>query len=335
MTIKERKRRLNNMKKEPLISVIVPIYNVEKYLDRCIESIVNQTYENLEIILVDDGSPDKSPKMCDEWAKKDKRIKVIHKENGGLSDARNSGIDIAKGEYLTFIDSDDYVEKDYVEFLYKNLIDNNADISMGKQYVRYPDKTLNTGSEEIYIVNPHDCFDKLLYSEDFDVSAWAKLYKKELFKEVRYPVGRLFEDSATTYKLIDKSKIVVLNSKPIYNYIIREDSITTKGFNEKKMELITSTKEMCEYIDKKYPDLKKGCDRRIMYSYLSTLTQLVKSKGNNDECKKELFKYIKQNRGKILKDKRIPKRDKLALYVTYLGYNAFNVGWKMYEKRRK
>ena len=228
--------------KEPLISVVVPIYNVEEYLDKCVESIVNQTYENLEIILVDDGSPDNSPKKCDDWAKKDKRIKVIHKENGGLSDARNAAIDIAKGEYITFIDSDDYVENDYVEFLYKNLIDNNADISMGKQYVRYPNKTINTGSENKYVVNAHDCFDKLLYSEDFDVSAWAKLYKLDLFKNVRYPKGRVYEDSATTYKLIDKSNVIVLNSKPVYDYIIREDSISNNSFTEKKMDMITSNK---------------------------------------------------------------------------------------------
>ena len=231
--------------KEPLISLIVPVYKVEEYLDKCVESIVNQTYKNLEIILVDDGSPDNCPKMCDEWAKKDKRIKVIHKENGGLSDARNTGIDIAKGEYITFIDSDDYIEYNYVDFLYKNLDENKADISMGKQYVRYPEKVINTGSGKVYIVNPHDCFDKLLYGEDFDVSATIKLYKKELFKTIRFPKGRIYEDAATTYKLIDKSKKIVLNSMPIYNYMIRRDSISNNHFSLTKMDLITSTEEMC------------------------------------------------------------------------------------------
>lgn len=326
---------MEKVAKKPLISIVVPIYKVEKYLDKCVDSIVSQTYDNLEIILVEDGSPDNCPKMCDEWAKKDKRIRVIHKENGGLSDARNKGIEVAKGEYITFVDSDDYIENDYVEFLYENLTNNNADISMGKQYVRYPNKTLNTGSGNIYIVNSHYCLDKLLYGEDFDVSAWAKLYKIELFKTVRFPKGRIFEDTATTYKLIDLSNKIVLNSKPIYNYIIRDDSITTRGFSEKKMELISATKEMCEYIENKYPDLKSGCDRRMMYSYLSTLTQLVKSGDKNNKHKKELFEYIKQNRKKILKDKRIPKRDRFALYATYLGYNMFAFCWGTYSKRRK
>ena len=299
---------MTKVSKEPLISVIVPIYKVEKYLDKCIESIINQTYKNLEIILVDDGSPDKSPKMCDEWSKKDKRIKAIHKENGGLSDARNAAIDIAKGEYITFIDSDDYVEENYVEFLYKNLIDNNADISMGKQYVRYPNKVINTGSYNKYVVNAHDCFDKLLYSEDFDVSAWAKLYKTELFKNVRFPKGRVFEDAATTYRLIDKSKIIVLHSKPIYNYIIREDSISNNSFSEKKMDLITSTNEMCDYIINKYPDLEKGCNRRLMYAYLSTLTQLARTKKINKNYKIELMNYIKNNRSNIKRQKNSKKR---------------------------
>ena len=318
-----------------LISVVIPVYKVEKYLDKCLESVINQTYEKLEIILVDDGSPDNCPKMCDEWAKKDKRIRVIHKKNGGLSDARNKGIDIATGEYITFIDSDDYVELNYVEFLYNLVKDNNAEISMGKQYVRYSDKTLNTGTNELYVLNSHDTLDKILYSEDFDVSAWAKLYKLELFKNIRYPKGRLFEDSATTYKLIDNANTIVLKSEPIYNYIMRNDSITNETFNEKKFDLIKSTEEMCTYISNKYKDLESGCKRRLMYAYLSTLTQLIKCKKINKKYKNRIMNYIKENRKEILKDKRIPKRDRLALYVTYLGINGFSTCWKIYEKRRK
>ena len=319
----------------PLISVIVPIYKVEEYLDKCVDSIVNQTYTNLEIILVNDGSPDNCPKMCDEWSKKDSRIKVIHKENGGLSDARNAGIDIANGDYITFIDSDDYIELNYVEFLYNNLIQNNADISMGKQYVKYPNKTLNTGSGNIYVLNPHDCLEKMLYGEDFDVSAWAKLYKRELFKDIRYPKGRIFEDAATTYKLIDKSNMVVLNSQPIYNYIMRENSIINAEFKENKFELITSTFEMTDYINNKYPDLNKACARRNMYAYLSTLMQLAKSKNKNKEYLNRLMTYIKKNRKSILKDKRIPKRDRFSLVSTYFGFNFCKLSWKFYSLMRK
>jgi len=321
----------------PLISVIVPVYNVEKYLDKCVQSIVEQTYKNLEIILVDDGSPDNCPKMCDDWAKKDKRIKVIHKKNGGLSDARNKGIDKSCGKYITFIDSDDYVEPNYVEFLYKNLKTSNADISMGKQYVRYTKKTINTGTNNKYIVNAHECFDKLLYGEDFDVSAWAKLYSIKLFDGIRFPTGRVFEDSATTFKLIDKSHSIVLESKPIYNYIIRKNSISNDNFSPQKMDLITSTKEMCDHILKKYPDLQKGCDRRMMYAYLSTLTQIAKCKNSKiyKNYKSQIMNYISNNKKRILKDKRVPKRDKISLLASALGFNFYKFAWKLYERSTK
>lgn len=322
---------MKKVSNEPLISVIIPVYKVEEYLNRCVDSVINQTYKNIEIILVDDGSPDNCPKICDDYAKKDKRIRVIHKKNGGLSDARNAGIDIAKGEYFSFVDSDDYVEKNYISFLFNLAKKYNSELTMGKQYVRYSDKTIDTGSGNIYELNSHDTLEKMLYGEDFDVSAWAKLYKKELFKDVRFPVGRLFEDAATTYKLIDKSKKIVLSSKPIYNYIIRDNSITNEAFNEKKFDLILSTEEMTRFVINKYPDLKKACDRRLMYSYLSTLTQLIKCKKVKKEYKDRLMKYIKENRKKVLSDKRIPKRDKFGLFATYGGYNLFKISWKYYS----
>lgn len=323
-------------KKEVLISVIVPIYNVEAYLERCVNSILNQTYKNLEIILVDDGSPDNCPKMCDDYAKKDERVVVIHKENGGLSDARNAGINIAKGKYLTFVDSDDYVEKNYVEFLY-NLIDKyDADISMGKQYVKYPDKLLNTGTGVLYSnLTKEEILKKLLYSDDFDVSASVKLYKRELFKNIRFPKGRIFEDTATMHLFIDNSKRVVLYSVPIYYYAMRNNSITNCTFNERKLDLIKSTEEMTNYIQNKYPNLESGCKRRMMYAYLSTLTQLAKSKNKDEKSKRFLMKYIKENRKIVLKDKNIPKRDRVGLYCSFLGFNFFKISWNIYEKIRK
>ena len=199
---------------EDLITVVVPIYKVEKYLEKCIDSIIKQTYENLEIILVDDGSPDKCPQICDEYAKKDSRIKVIHKKNGGLSDARNAGIDIAKGEYITFVDSDDYIEKDYVEVLYDSIKENDSDMAIGSHKVIYENGTiLNKETGEKSVLDAKTVLERILYDENIDLSAWAKLYKTELFEEIRYPKGRVFEDAATTYKLVDKSKKISIVSK--------------------------------------------------------------------------------------------------------------------------
>lgn len=318
---------------EELISVILPIYNVEKYLEKCLKSVINQTYKNLEIILVDDGSKDNSPKICDEYAVKDKRIVVIHKSNGGLSDARNAGIEIAKGKYITLIDSDDYVEEDYVQFLYQLIKENNAEMSICSHTVLYTNGTrIEKETGEHLVLDPKTTLEKILYDEGIDLSAWAKMYKKELFDNVKYPKGRIFEDAATTYLLIDKCKKIVLGSESKYYYIIRDNSITTKGFSPKKMQLIDSTQEMCDYVKNKYPDLEKAADRRLMYAYLATLSQLANCKDKYPEEQKKLMEYIKQNRKKALKDKRIKKRDRIALYSTIFGFAFYKFVWKLYKK---
>lgn len=318
---------------EELISVILPIYNVEKYLEKCLKSVINQTYKNLEIILVDDGSKDNSPQICDEYAVKDKRIVVIHKSNGGLSDARNAGIEIAKGKYMTLIDSDDYVEKDYVQFLYQLIKENNAEMSICSHTVLYTNGTrIEKETGEHLVLDPKTTLEKILYDEGIDLSAWAKMYKKELFDNVKYPKGRIFEDAATTYLLIDECKKIVLGSESKYYYIIRDNSITTKGFSPKKMQLIDSTQEMCDYVKNKYPDLEKAADRRLMYAYLATLSQLANCKDKYPEEQKKLMEYIKQNRKKALKDKRIKKRDRIALYSTIFGFSFYKFVWKLYKK---
>ena len=320
-------------KTNPLISVVVPVYKVEGYINRCVDSIINQTYNNLEIILVDDGSPDKCGKICDEYAKKDKRIKVIHKLNGGLSDARNAGIKIANGKYISFVDSDDYVEIDYIEVLYNALNNNNSDMSIGSHIVRYETgKIIDKSKNYEYTTCPRDILEKILYDEDVDLSAWSKLYKIELFDNVLFPKGRLYEDAATTYKLIDKCKYITICSKTIYNYMIRKDSITNNSFSIKKMDLILSTKEMCDYIANKYPELESGCNRRLMYAYLSTLSQLTKSKKRNKNIEKELMEYIKFNYKKVIKDKRTPNRDKIGLFATKFGFLFYKIIWNIYYK---
>ena len=242
---------------EKLISIVLPIYNVEKYIEKCMDSVLNQTYKNIEVILVDDGSPDRCPKICEEYAKKDNRIKVVHKENGGLSDARNAGIKVANGEYITFIDSDDYVDEDYVEFLYNNIEKTNADIAIGAHRVLYDSgKVIEKATHENSVLKPKEVLERILYDDGIDLSAWGKLYKISLFDDIKFPKGRLFEDSATTYMLVDKAKKIAVNSESKYNYIIRKDSISNASFSPQKMDLITSTREMSEYIKNKYPDLE-------------------------------------------------------------------------------
>lgn len=317
----------------PLISVIVPVYKVEEYLDRCIESIINQTYENLEVILVDDGSPDNCPKMCDEWAKKDKRIKVIHKKNGGLSDARNRGIEKANGKYISFVDSDDYINSDYISELYNAITTNDCDISISGIVVKYTNGTIiNRYTNIKEELNSKETLKKMLYDDGIDVSAYAKLYKRELFKNIKFPKGRLYEDAATTYKLIYSSKKIANNNVPTYFYMIRNDSIAHGRFNKKKMDLIKSTKEMTDFIKDKYPDLSDACDRRLMYAYLSTISQLASSNEIHEKEENILTEYIKKNSKKALKDKKCPKRDKFAIITLKFGFKFYRFIWNLYRK---
>lgn len=192
---------------------------------------------------------------------------------------------------------------------------------------------LEKATNEESVLEPKEVLKRILYDEGIDLSAWAKLYKTELFKEIRFPKGRLFEDAATTYKLIDKSSKISIISKSTYNYIIREDSISNRKFTPSKMDLILSTKEMTEFVKNKYPDLENAANRRFMYAYLSTLSQLAMSDEKFPKEQKELMNYIKENGNKILKDKNIPKRDKFGIICTKFGFGFYKFVWNAYRKK--
>ena len=232
-----------------LISVIVPIYNVEKYLDRCIESIVNQTYKNLEIILVDDGSPDNCPAMCDDWAKKDNRIKVIHKENGGLSDARNAGLDVFKGDWVLFVDSDDTIEADMAGDLLLAAITNNTQIAMCGMNICYED-----GSSRPYVVSlKSEVISSELYLEHlYDcrgcfVVACNKIYNRSLFDTYRFKKGILFEDAEVIYRIVHEAKAVSVLKKAYYNYFQISNSISRSSFNVKKLSIVDTMLEQKKF----------------------------------------------------------------------------------------
>jgi glycosyltransferase involved in cell wall biosynthesis len=236
-----------------LISVIVPVYKVEDYLRRCIVSILNQTYSNIEIILVDDGSPDSSGDICDDYEKKDPRVKVIHKKNGGLSDARNAGIDIAKGKYTTFLDSDDWIAYDYIETLYDLLVRNGADISVCN-FIRTETEIIEiTGvAKDIYEFSNIQALDNLCgkFYEQLTV-AWGKLYRTELFKEIRFPVGKIHEDEFTTYKVLYKAKKIVVTTEQLLYYWQRPDSIMGLGFKlTNRLHALEAFEERADFFEK-------------------------------------------------------------------------------------
>lgn len=221
----------------PTISVIVPVYRVEKYLDKCVNSIVNQTYKNLEILLVDDGSPDCCGSMCDKWAIKDSRIQVIHKKNGGLSEARNIAISKASGRYIGFVDSDDYIEPDMYELLLRTLLESKADVSSCYALDEPEAKPFCSKRGRRY-VTLKDCEavrDLFVSNQYLRHAAWNKLYKKEIFDEIRFPVGRIYEDSGVMYKIMDRINKVACLDAYLYHYVQREDSIIHSAYNSQKI----------------------------------------------------------------------------------------------------
>ncbi len=321
---------------EPKISIIAPIYNTAEYLPRCIESLVGQTYRNIEIILVDDCSPDNSADICDGYAAKDDRITVIHHdENRGLSAARNSGLAAASGEYIAFIDTDDYVELDFIEFMYKLLKDNDADISACGVYTVFTDGTKENQSEDksLLIMDAHEALERMCYNDSFFVTTWDKLYKRELFDGIHFPEGKLFEDTGTTYRLVGKAGRLVANAEsPKYYYVRTPNSITVSGFSMRKLDYIEMADNMAQYIIDKYPDLKSAAERKQMHACFSTLSQLANSGTRNKEVEKQLILRINQLRASVIRNPRTPRRDKFAIIALMFGFGFFSFVWKKVRK---
>lgn len=277
------------------ISVIVPVYNVKLYLSRCVDSILNQTFKEFELILVDDGSTDGSELICDHYSNIDNRVKVIHKKNGGLSDARNKGIDYAEGDWYTFIDSDDWVDKKYLETIYFNAMIHNVDISAVNLCRVYDNDKMDS-----YILTDegiHTGIDALKYlyikNPTYTNSACGKLYKASLFSDLRFPKGKLYEDAFTTYKLIYKSKFVYFSNECMYFYFQRTGSIT-------KTFTINRTNEYEVYIERRNFFEEKNMKELYIQNEKARLSA-IKSLTKN-MCKNHVEKSVRDYWFDIFKD---------------------------------
>ncbi len=247
------------MDQNVLISVIVPVYNVEQYLSRCVDSILAQTYENLEIILVDDGTPDSSGAICDTYAAVDPRIQVIQKENGGLSSARNAGIAIAKGEYLGFVDSDDWIEPTMYAQLLSLARKYAVKLVCGGRYdfsSRTGRKTVGLCPEREEVISGMELLGRVFTWDNCDSAAWDKLYHRSLFADIRYPLGQISEDVAVFYKLAELVDRAAMCDQPLYNYYHRPGSITTAKLSEKTFHYPRHTAVIYEYIRQNHPELE-------------------------------------------------------------------------------
>lgn len=256
----------------PKISVIVPVYKVEKYLDFCVNSIFNQTYKNLEIILVDDGSPDLCPTMCDNYAKRDHRVLVIHKKNGGLSDARNAGLDVATGEYILFVDSDDYIEEDACERLLESVLRYGADIAIFN-YLRV-DESYQILSDKPYkqpiqdgCLNKEQIWEELLQPYGgYYVVAWNKLYSRKIFSRLRFPFSKQHEDEFVIHHVVNQCEKIACVNKPLYYYVQRDGSIMAQKFNVKYLDYgdaLIDRYVLAKTINHK--KLKKYCVKQLSY----------------------------------------------------------------------
>lgn len=240
-----------------LISIVVPVYKVEPYLDKCVSSIVNQTYKNLEIILVDDGSPDNCPAMCDAWAEKDNRIRVIHKPNGGLSDARNAGMSVATGELMAFVDSDDWIAPDMYEKLYHHLTEDGSDIAAcGVQMVwenNTPPRLLTRpGSRTL---NRDEAMQAIIEESWLKQPVYYKLYKSKLVRDICFPVGKYHEDVFWSYQAVGKTSKVSVSDYVGYYYLQRGGSIMGEGYSIKRLDAIEAKVRRCDYMREHFPQL--------------------------------------------------------------------------------
>ena len=310
------------------ISVIVPVYNVEQYLERCVDSIINQTYKNLEIILVNDGSTDSSGELCDELAKKDVRIRVVHKENGGVSEARNLGIRESNGAYITFIDSDDVVSIRMIEELYSNLLENGTDISIGNVIHNYNINNIffDDSNNDILLWNNEEVLKEFLKAKITSFYPVAKLFKKNIILDLEFNVDfKLAEDAMfITEILLEKDVKVVYSFKDIYAYCHRSESATTSINRDTVFDTIKVYDIILPKIEKKYPDLKRYVVLRKNWANFEVYDKLVLSdKEIFDIDRKILRNEILSSKKEILKERLFTMNRKISLYILYLSESFY------------
>ena len=311
--------------KRQLVSIIIPVYNVERYLKKCIDSVINQTYANLEIILVDDGSPDGCGDICDDYAKKDKRIRVIHKVNGGLSDARNAGIDAATGDYIAFVDSDDYVASDYAELLYKACIEANADISCCSYYRVYGQKKIKAPkpSTIIGLTNIEALRDIFLANSLCEVMTWNKLYRRSLFtdNDIRFPVGKVHEDNYTTYKLFYFANKVQFIGTPRYFYLQRSESIMGRQFDKVRLDALEAVSEAANFMKLHQVRIENELSSYSLLVTLALLTDYSLSDVRNKMIESRLKSKLSSSN--YLSNPLISKKHKLMYILARTGLGPY------------
>ena len=303
---------------ETLVSIIVPVYKVEKYLRQCLDSLVSQTYSNIEIILVDDGSPDNCGIICDEYAEKDSRIIVIHKKNEGLSAARNNGIDIAKGEYLMFVDSDDWVEPTYCErALEQAILQNAACVAFGFCTFRTNGEIISMAPLSSRFISAEEAI-ACMVERKFPYSyVWNKIYKRSLFKDLRFPLGVIYEDNAILYLVFHLAKGVYVFNDRLYNYRRREGSLSIDKLYSEQMVRDRFEVLICRlsFIEKNYPSVS---NRQFLMIAMDVARGLCFLK-TDKETKMKMELFLRHNKEKLKNNNNLDKNTRLLLWMYYSG----------------
>ena len=318
-----------------LITIIIPVYNVEKFLAECVDSVICQTYEHLEIILVDDGSTDNSGYMCDEYGRKDKRIKVIHQKNQGLSAARNTGLEVMEGDYVYFLDSDDCIDKNVIEVLYNNLIINYCDIAIGKLHNFQTDiKSVivnQYNNVNVNVYNTEMCLRNMLLNNSIGHEACGKLFSTQLWSNHRFPVGKIYEDYATIYFVVANAKRIAVCSEAIYFYRMRIGSIMNSEIKENNFMLLDISDDVTSRLIAMNYNIEKAAIRLNVVTYLKFLYRIL-SVGYNayPDVQQRIINHVMNCREVFLQSKEIRKVDKIKLitlmFNKYIFYKLYGFG---------
>lgn len=309
----------------PQISIIVPVYKVEQYLDRCVNSILNQTFTDFELILVDDGSPDRCPQMCDEWAKKDARIHVIHKENGGLSSARNAGLAVMQGEYVNFVDSDDWIEHHMLERLFTLLKEHpesqiaqcGARRTKGEEEIKEA-----KNSPQIRVLDQKGMLDYFfrVNGEESNTGVWNKLIKVEILNGFEF-VDTLNEDVEASYEFFTRAKLMVVTDEKMYNYFINQSGITNSKFREKDFDYLAVWERVCNRTKKEHPEYAAYAEinrKRANFTLLSKMMLCGYDKTNLHivERRKKMKQQLRKDFWQLLRWKMPLTRKMLLVILT-------------------
>lgn len=311
------------------ISIIVPVYNVEKYLKKCVDSILNQTFRDFELILVDDGSPDNSGDICDQYAREDNRVRVIHKQNGGLSSARNAGIENAKGKFLSFIDSDDYIDTDMIEILHNDIVSDEIDISTIGYYDQYGSNIINSQKNinSMEILSNEQAIEKILEGKELTANVWNKLYKSKLFETIRFVDKVIAEDAFIIVDLLLLCRNVSLNKNFKYHYVHRKASITTSDYNDKDRDTIVAWEYNLSLIKEHFPSLSGKAFSRVCWANFYVLDKLSQINAKNDkesETYEVVKKFLIKNSYHILRSNNFTKNRKVSLFILMISNKLYS-----------